>query len=212
MNWLRFIWRGTSNLVRRDAASIELNVLTYVNGTAACVFTHVMFVSPARRPRTTACNVAADAQKHECNTHVHGKTHRMVGMDCAFLSISVHLCSNARNCFRSFVGACYKSIIAHQQRQQQHNVSFACRTTAALSHSCSLGRFPCHYELVWFVFGSLIYRRRCRLFVFVVLSLAFSWEHTFSANSCSKIELFCWESRTKKFFYVRSFVYVATFF
>lgn len=155
----------------------------------------------------TACNAAAYAQKHECNTHVHDRTMEWFVHSWALLWIcaATHrtafvLSSPSLNIW--CVLSTHESIIA-----RIGNITN--RSHAALSH-CSPSRFPCHFELVWF--GSLIYRRRCRLFVFVVLSLAFSWEHTFSANSCSKIEFFCWETRMKKFFYVRSFVYVATFF
>lgn len=205
MNWLRFTWRGTSNLVRRDTASIELNVLTYVYGAAARLRFYSCYVCVPCA--STACNAAADAQKHECNTHVHDRTMEWFVHSWALLWIcaATHrtafvLSSPSLNIW--CVLSTHESIIA-----RIGNITN--RSHAALSH-CSPSRFPCHFELVWF--GSLIYRRRCRLFVFVVLSLAFSWEHTFSANSCSKIEFFCWETRTKKFFYVRSFVYVAAFF
>lgn len=41
----RFILRGTPDLVRFDAASVELNVLTYVYGPAASIAIRVRFYS-----------------------------------------------------------------------------------------------------------------------------------------------------------------------
>lgn len=147
MNWFRFIGRGTSNLVRRDTASIELNVLTYVYGAAARLRFYSCYVCVPCA--STACNAAADAQKHECNTHVHDRTMEWFVHSWALLWIcaATHrtafvLSSPSLNIW--CVLSTHESIIAHRQ----HNESFACRTLTLLSVSFSM---PLRIGLVRFV-------------------------------------------------------------
>lgn len=148
----------------------KLKLLT-TNGTATIQAAVLLMLCFDRCATPSQCRICSEMCEHECNTHVHENPSHWNGCFCAFLCLK---------CCTLIVQR-----IASSRSVVLRSLSIHIHTFAFESHYTAYERIRSPYSLLctipmrsarWFIVG---------LYVFVVLSIAFSSEHTFSANSCS---------------------------